>query len=102
VRRAGAGSAATKPHPAAAPRHEVRGEQRGKAWGGVALPAVEGAAERARVGGGEGVSTSRRGGREPAGGSGGAGERGPWRRRRREEEGVGVRVWRGRGWVGFI
>jgi hypothetical protein len=79
----------------------VRGEQRGKTRGAVALPAVEGDAERARVGGGEVVSTSQRGGREPARGSGGAGERGPWRRQR-EEEGVGVRVWRGRGWGGFI
>jgi hypothetical protein len=58
VRRVGAASAATKPRPAAAPRHEVRGERRGEARGGVALPALEGAAERARVGGGEGVSTA--------------------------------------------
>jgi hypothetical protein len=34
----GAGSAATSPRPAAAPRHEVRGEQRGEVGDGAAVP----------------------------------------------------------------
>jgi hypothetical protein len=97
VRRAGVGSAATAPRPIAAPRHEVRGEWRGKegapwlCWRWMEPQRGLGLGEEK---GWLAVSTSRRGGRELAGGSGSAGERGAWRRRR-EEEGGGVRVWRG-------
>jgi hypothetical protein len=79
----------------------VRGERRGKARGGVALPAVEELRRGLGLGEEKGCrrvgeeEESRREGvpaREREGPGGGGGRK----------RGVGVRVWRGRGWVGFI
>jgi hypothetical protein len=61
-KRAGAGSAATAPRPAASPRHKVRGKQRGE----------EGAAQLRRLEGEVGARGGS-GGRERWRGGGGAG-----------------------------